>query len=106
MLDVLLVGNDQTIRVSGVQDEVSGDYLNDITVQVWIKERDGTDVAGETWPITLDYIADSNGDYIGNIEDGVELVAGRRYIVEIRSEAPGDLVGFWHFTRAAKWREP
>lgn len=105
-MDVLLVGNDQTIRVSGVQDSQSGDYLNDITVEVWLKERDGTPVPGETWPITLQYVADSNGDYLGNIEDGVELVANRKYLVEIRAEAPGDLVGFWHFVRPAKWREP
>jgi len=105
-MNVLLVGNDHTVNISGVQDERSGAYLNNIDVKVWIKDRSGVNVAGETWPLTLDYVADSNGDYIGNIEDGVELIHGRTYVVEIRAEAPGDLIGFWHYKVMAQWRTP
>lgn len=103
-MDVLLVANDQTIRVNGVQEEVTGDYLNSAVVSVTLKNMDGTEVAGETWPIILDYVPASNGDYLGNIEDGIQLKHMKRYYVDISIDAGLDRKAFFHFIRYAKYR--
>lgn len=104
-MDVLLIQNDQTIRVNGLQDEVTESYLNAATVTVTLKAKDGTEVAGETWPLTLSYVAASDGNYIGNLSDELELTAGRTYFVEITAVS-GEWKGFWRFPRAAEYRQP
>lgn len=105
-MEVLLIRNDQTVKVLGLQDEISGDYINNATVTARIKDKQGRDVAGETWPITLQYIAASDGNYHGNFDDGIELIVGKIYIVEIAADAGGGLKAFWRFFRTAKYRQP
>lgn len=107
-MDVLLIGNDQTIEVIGLKDEVSGDFINGLidAVTAHIKNRDGSSVGGETWPVTLDYITDSDGNYRGNLDDAMELVNNRKYVIEIRVDAGAGLKAFWRFMRTAQYREP
>lgn len=108
-MEVLLIRNDHTVKVIGLRDEGSGSYFNDLppgSVTARIKDRQGRDVAGETWPVDLQYIADSNGDYHGNFDDAIQLIVGRTYIVEIAADAGGGLKAFWRFKRIAQYRKP
>jgi len=107
-VDVLLIGNDQTIEVLGLKDEVTGDFINGLVdaVTAHVKNKDGSNVGGETWPITLDYITGSDGDYRGNLDDAMELVNNRTYAIEIRVDAGAGLKAFWKFYRMAQYREP
>ena len=111
--ELLLIGNDQTVTVTGVQDDITKEYITDATVTATIKNRDGSDVAGESWPITLDYITDwqdegfeTDGNYRGNFEDGIELVDEKLYTVEIGIDGGADLIALFHFERRARWRTP
>jgi len=105
-MDVLLIGNDQTIKVLGLQDEISGDYLNTAAVTAHLKNKDGTDVDGENWPVDLQYVEDSNGNYIGNLDDAIDLKPCKTYFVEIRADAGGGLKALWRFPRFAQYRQP
>jgi len=105
-MEVLLIRNYQTIRVLGLQDEISGEYLNTATVTAVIKERSGASVAGGSWPIALEYIADSDGNYFGNFDDAIELKNNRIYVIEIAADAGGGLKAFWRFERMAQYRQP
>lgn len=98
---VLLLGNDQTITVTGLQDQVSGAYLNASTVTATIDTLAGTELAS----ITLQYVTDSNGDYQGVIEDDVAITSGTRYVVDVTATSAGDLVGNWREVVVAKYRE-
>jgi hypothetical protein len=105
-MDVLLIGNDQSIQISGLQDGITGNYITDAAVTATLKNPDGTPVAGQSWPLTLDYVATSNGNYLGIIEDSVSLIARRPYTVEITANDGVNRVGFWSFTRFAINRQP
>lgn len=106
-MEVLLIGNDQTIKVLGLKDEVSGDFINGLTtVTARVKNKDGSSVAGENWPITLEYVTDSDGDYQGNLDDALKLVNNRLYTVEISVDGGGGLKALWHFDRVAQYRQP
>lgn len=102
----LLIGNDQTVELQALKDEVSGDFINNATVTARLKTMAGVDVAGETWPITLAYVTNTDGNYRGLLEDGLTLSNLTRYIVEIRADAGADLIGFWRFTVTARYRTP
>lgn len=101
----LLIGNDQTLTLEGLQDEVTLAYINDATVTATVKDRSGNEVAGQSWPLTLDYVVLSNGTYQGNLEDALVLSRGASYFVEITATA-GTGKGFWRFQRKAMDRLP
>lgn len=101
-MEVLLIENDQTIKVLGVRDEISGEYQNTAVVTAEIKNKNGSTVSGV---MTLEYVDDSDGDYRGNIDNDVPLVNNRSYIVEIIVTFDS-FKGTWHFTRTAQFRQP
>jgi hypothetical protein len=93
----LLIGNDQTIEVQsgGLTDAVTGDPINDATVTATIRDRAGNAVGGVTWPITLDYIAASDGQYRGNIPAAAEFAASKRYQVTVDAVSPTHGTARW-----------
>lgn len=81
----LYLYNDNVIEVTGLRDSnaATGVYLNAATVTATIKTRSGTAVTGVTFPVTLDYVTDSNGDYRGTVDAALVLVEGGVYWVEV-----------------------
>ena len=100
-MEVLLIGNDQTLTVTGIRDEITDAYINDAAVTAIVKNPDGTEVSGQDWPLTLAYVTSSNGNYAGNLEDTLELVPLRPYIIEITIDAGGGRVAKFRLTRNA-----
>lgn len=102
-MDVLLIGNDQTLLVQSVTDEITGSYINDATVTASLRQMNTTAVPGQSWPLTLDYVAASNGNYRGNLENDLEIREGLKYIVEI-TIVSGSFQAFFRFERRADYR--
>lgn len=101
----LYIGNDQTIEVTGLIDEVSGSYLNGATVTASVKTLAGANVSGQSMPIALSYVAASNGNYRGTLEDGLVLTDGTFYVIEVSADAGSDLIALWHKQVPAQYRE-
>jgi hypothetical protein len=89
----VFVDNDNLVTVDAVQDEATGDYINDATVELTLLDADGDEATGETWPIALAYVASSDGKYQGTIESAVDILSGKRYTARIDISATGGLVG-------------
>lgn len=68
-MKIIFHGNDNLILVKGVYNNATSAYVNNATVNVTLKDANGTDLTGQTWPLVLSYIAASNGDYQGTIDD-------------------------------------
>jgi len=92
----LLIGNTMNVLVEGLQFEGESTYINDGAVEVTIFDSDEAEVAGETWPLELDYVSSSNGNYEGVLTADLELVRNHRYTVEITATKSGN---------TGKWRE-
>lgn len=71
----VFINNDNVIFVRGLRNvmEPEGQYLNDATVEVTLKNHMNQEVSGQSWPLTLAYITDSDGDYQGQLEDGIAM---------------------------------
>lgn len=102
-MNQLLIGNDQTIQLLGLYDEEEAVFINDATVTARVKLRNDDETEGDTWPITLNYVAASDGDYVGNIENTVELVNRRSYLVEVKA-VQGDFQALWQEQIPAVYR--
>lgn len=91
------VANTNNLDLIGLKSAATGDFVNDATITVTITTRAGVEVSGETWPIAMDYVAASSGDYRAIIAHGVGFTAGTTYIAEISVDAGTNRVASWSY---------
>ena len=91
------VANTNVLELQGLHSEIEGAYVNDATVTVTVKDEDGVAVTGQTWPLTMQYVATSQGDYRAILKDTLALVAKQNYFAFIDVNAGIDRVGHWEF---------
>lgn len=102
------VGNTNVITLTGLMSEDEATYLNAATVTVTVKDSAGAEVTGETWPVTMDYVDASDGDYRAAISYAADLTAGNSYVAVIDVDATdtsGERVGHWEFPFKAEVRK-
>jgi len=90
------VDNTNLLRVKGLFNVLDNAFVNAGTVTAIIKDSTGAQVSGQTWPVTMDYEAASDGNYVAAIEDDVAFVNGSNYVAEITA-LDGPSKGFWEF---------
>jgi hypothetical protein len=66
------INSDNVIKLAGLADD-TGAYINDATVVVTLVNDSDAEVTGETWPLTMNYVAASNGDYKATLSDALVL---------------------------------
>ena len=66
---ILYINSDNVIEVQSLTDAVADTLITTATVQATLTDADGTEVTGETWPITLNH--QGSGTYRGTITDTV-----------------------------------
>lgn len=87
--------SDNLLEVDELKNKITGAYINNATVTCTVVDDQGVQVSGETWPITLNYVAASNGKYRGNLKDTLNVSLDRYYYAEITADAGTDLKRFW-----------
>ena len=61
-------GNSQAIKILGLQDIITGDFMNGATLTATLIDASGSNVPGCVG-VGMDYVAASNGDYTGVFGD-------------------------------------
>lgn len=72
----LYVDNDNNVRLDGLINPANGEFVNDAVVELTLLDAAGDEVAGQAWPLTLSYIAASDGNYEGVVESTVVAEEG------------------------------
>lgn len=93
--EVLYDGNDMVVEVRGLENDVAGAWINDATVTCTLKDAGGDEVAGQGWPTTLAYVAESDGVYRGTLSYLAAISPGSRYTLVIDVLAGSGLRGRW-----------
>jgi len=83
MASEVYVLSDNLITVSGLINNISGLYINDAVITATVTDRSGVEVPGFAWPLTLTYIASSDGVYRGTVPYDVEFVNRQAYIIKL-----------------------
>lgn len=79
--------NTHLIELIDLKDDVAGTYINNATVTAVLKDDDGEEIAGASWPLTLNYVASSNGEYRGVLSHELETTVGARLWAEVTAAA-------------------
>lgn len=97
------VDNDNQLRLDGLRD-ADDEYINDATVAcTGVEDADGNAVTGDTFPKTLTYVAASDGNYRGTLQQTLALVDGESYVATITADG-GGLQGEWRVPFTARAR--
>lgn len=93
----LYVGNDMLLTVSGLKAQTTGNWINNATVTCTLLDAAGDQIPGATWPLTLSYVAGTNGNYRVVLPDTLSLVAGEALRCHVTADAGDGLKGFWPY---------
>lgn len=99
-LTAIFRNNDHVIELTDVKDSSDDSIISDATVSVILKtlvDGDGdTEVAGETWPLTMTAVVGTPGAYEATLDKALVLTPAVMYVAEITA-FKGALDGFWEF---------
>ncbi len=98
------VGNTNLLEIIGLQNDITMVFINNATVTVTVQDSSGADVAGMTWPATMNYVAASDGDYRVALKDDLVLIHKDLYHALIRADGGLDLIASWRFPFKPTWR--
>jgi len=102
--ELVFIGNTNMIELRGLRDELSGEYINDATVTVTIRDLTGTEMDGQQWPATMPYVDGSRGIYRVPIVHSVPFTKDTNYIATITASAAGGTRGEWGMPLLARTR--
>jgi hypothetical protein len=105
---IAYVANTNNLELTGLKSELEGNYLNDATVTVTLKDAAGAEVTGgDGWPETMTYIEGSNGNYVIGLTHALVLLPGKKYtaIIDADGGSSGhERWGHWEFQFTAQTR--
>lgn len=93
---IIYVGNTTTVRISGIKYS-GGSYINNATVSL-VSLTDlgsGASVSGITYPVSMEYVSDSDGSYEATLPYSLEIENGRRYTAVVRADTPSGERAEW-----------
>ena len=83
MIGKITIGSDLLVTLTGLTDEDTGSLINNATVTVTVYNEAGVEVTGETWPVSLSYVAASDGIYTATLTSALVLSEQVRYLAKI-----------------------
>ena len=95
-IDSLIIGTDNVLQLDALTDQSDSTFLNAATVTVTLLTRDGTEVSGETWPLTMDYVTSSDGRYTATLSDVLVLELNKRYQAVIVADGGAGKKRTWY----------
>jgi hypothetical protein len=104
-MEIIFLANDNLLQLNGLKDVATGDYMDSATVTVTLKDSNGSEVVGQTWPTTLIFVVGSTtGQYRCTLNDELVLTTGDAYTAEITADGGPGLRGHWHLAVEARTR--
>ena len=103
----LFPSNDNLFIVKGLSTVDSGGntvYLTGAATVTMTLLRANVQVTGATWPIALSYIANSNGDFQGDLPDVLVVTAPESLTLKLVADNGADQHGEWLLAVSVKSR--
>ena len=92
---IVFLNNHNVIELQQLTDE-NGAVVSDAAVTVTLQDKNGSEVAGQTWPHTMGLVVESptTGKYRGTLENDLDIKRNRDYYAVVTATKSG-LVGQW-----------
>jgi hypothetical protein len=93
--EVLWDHNDTIVEIRGLENEVTGESINDATVTCTLYDAEDAEVTGQSWPLSLTYVTSSAGVYRATLPYGIGIVPASGYTLQVDVDAGAGLRGQW-----------
>ena len=87
--------NTNVLDLIGLKSHIEDLFINDATVTVIIKDKAGEEIGGTVWPITMDYVPASDGDYRAILPASLSFIPNKTFTAFIQAEGGGERIGHW-----------
>ncbi len=85
-----------TLVRPGLRNTLQPGYVATATVTVTLTDAvTGVEIAGQAWPLTLDYVAGSDGDYRATLSAALVVTVGQRLRARMVASAAGGVQRTW-----------
>jgi len=91
---ILYLNNSHVLQLLGLKNGLDNAFSSSAVVTATLKDSKGNNVPGQTWPLTLNYVADSDGSYNAVLNAGLGLVKNKQYHLKITAVDNG-LTATW-----------
>lgn len=98
---VILLDTDHVLEIPSLTNGVTGETISGATVTATLTTAGGEEVAGETWPISLNEDPAVDGCYRGILPDSLVLVHGQRLYATVIATS-GSLTRTWTLPLVAR----
>ncbi len=102
MSETIYIENATLIKLTGLMDLSNSSYNTSATVLATLKTTSGTNVVGQSWPLTLTH--QSSGTYQGTLTSSLDL-SGVNYKLEVTVNSGSDGAAFYDIDARAKRRK-
>ena len=100
---IFLTGNSMVIELLGLTDSITDAFVLDATVTITLLDDAGAEVTGETWPLTMTFVAASDGNYRAVMDEAIVVIVGHQYTAQVTAISSGT-TGFWEAPVVAERR--
>lgn len=94
--------NDNVVELTGAKDVIADAFLDgDAEVACTLLDPDGEEVeslveSGVSWPIAMDYVSGSEGDFRATLPFDLDVTVGKSYTLKVVADAGAGKHGEWH----------
>jgi hypothetical protein len=94
---ILFVGNSSFLELQALTTVATGALDLGATVTGTLYDADGSEVAGQVWPVAMALVVESpsTGKYRGSLESDIVISPNRRYTAVVNATGSGGEVGKW-----------
>lgn len=96
-------GNDMVIEISNVIDKITSNTIDDATVNATLKDPEGVDVTGISWPQVVSFV--SAGLYRKTIDQAVDVIDKGAYVLHLDLTTPGGIDAHWEIPVGGETRK-
>lgn len=97
--NIFLLANSNTLELRGLRNAFTDGYINTATVVATLHTLKGQSLVSPE-AITLHYVADSDGCYRALLSPDINLVADKRYVLNIVAQGEGLTADWEQFIQA------
>lgn len=104
MAEIIYKDNDNLVEVDELKNSATDAYINNATVTLTaIRDSAGNNVTGVSFPMSMTYVASSNGKYQATVDKALALTAGYNYTAIIDAVS-STLDGHWELPLVCRVR--
>lgn len=87
--NALLIANTNVLELNGLRNALSDEFINAALVAATLQDISGVDVAGQSWPVTLNYVPGSKGCYQILLSASLNLINKKKYKLTLVAQGSG-----------------